>query len=115
MTRLIDLTVTATANSDGHAVVTFSGPGNSFDVLTVDVIVCTSDSGRLPDVTLYRGDPAADRRLSYNPDGRSGSFRGGGTADRIGAGDSWALRWSRCDPGATCTATLTGTVARRNR
>lgn len=113
MTRLVDLTVSATAGPDGSAVVTFSGPGDSFDVLVVDSITTTSDSTTLPDVTLYRGDPAADRRLAYNPDGRSGSFRGGGSADRIGAGDSWSLRWTRCDPTATCTATITGTVRRR--
>lgn len=111
--QLVDVTSSAVAGADGYATVRIAGPGDAFDVLDVDAIVCTSDSATLPDVTLYRGDPAGDRRIAYNPDGRSGTFRGGGAADRIGAGDTWSVRWGRCDPGAVCTVTVTGVVTRR--
>jgi hypothetical protein len=113
MTTLTDMTVSAVAGADGSATVTFNGPGMSFDVLDVDVIVTTSDSTSLPNVTLYRGAPALGRRLAFNADGRGGTFRGGGVADYIGAGDSWSVKWEGCAPGSTCSATLTGMVRRR--
>lgn len=111
--RLYDVTSTATAAADGTATVRIVGPGDAFDVLIVDLISVTSTSGLLPDCTLYRGNPADGRRLAYNPDGQTGTFEGGGTADRITSGDVWSLRWTGADPGAVCTASITGTVRRR--
>ena len=110
---LVDTTATAVAGADGTATVRFYGPGVSQDVLHVDAIACTSTSTALPNVTLYRGESAAGRRIAYNPDGRSGTFRGGGSADRIGAGDVWSCVWAACTVGASCSASLTGTVSRR--
>lgn len=111
--RLVDLTIDATASAAGIATVRISGPGDSFDVFVVELISLRSTSALLPDCTLYRGDPADGRQLAYNPDGQSGTFVGGGAADRIGSGDTWSLQWTGADSGALCSASVTGIVRRR--
>jgi hypothetical protein len=113
MTQLVQPQLDAVADAAGTATVRFAGPGDNFDVLAVDAISCTSDSALLPGVTIYRGEPVVGRRLAFNPDGRSGTFRGGATSDVIPAGDLWSVQWTGATPGAACSAALTGTVRRR--
>lgn len=111
--RIVTTNRTAVADGAGRAVVRFDGPGDAWEYLAVDVISCTSDSTSRPTLTLYRGLPSSGVIIATNPDGITGAFDGGGVSDRLAAGESWSLSWAGADPGATCTAALSGVIQRR--
>jgi hypothetical protein len=118
VSRLVDLQLDAVCGAAGSAEMTFDGPGDSFDQLRVDAIACRCLEAGVPGtdgtVTLYRG-RAADGRMIAQMLDTNGTFRGGGVADVIGAGDRWTVAFTRCVAGALVTASLTGTVERRGR
>jgi hypothetical protein len=111
--RPFTLNKSATADAAGTAVVRFTGPGDAWNVITVDVISLQSDSAGLPEARLYRGDPASGVLMGIAPDGLTGGFAGGGAADVLGPSDVWSIQWVGADPGSTCTAALSGVERRR--
>lgn len=113
MTRRLTA-ATVTLDAAGAGTVTFPGPPQ-WSELVVSAIALAGDSTAMPRADLYLGSPTAGRLLATVNNGRTGAFRATGTADVIGAGESWSVRWTGGTAGAVMTATLAGVERRVGR
>lgn len=106
---IAETTVTATADLTGTATAIINGPGwGYYEVDSIAVFV--QPSPPIPQANLYQGSLAVGRAMASRRAGDRGTFRG--TNDRLQAGQQYALQWTGCQPGATCTAVLRGNWVR---